>query len=207
MKYTVLLLASLGATPAFAQVPAQLPAGGSARGAGGRGPAAPPPDPFGITLPAFPDGSRIPDKYTCAGGPAQSAPSPEIKFGPVPKGTVSFVLLMHDPEFRNGKGVADNTHWLVWNIPGDSKGLPEGFPVGNTLPDGTHQLARRAGTQGAYLGPCAPLGLDHHYTWTLYALDTKLDLPESASRAEIFAAAEGHVIGSTEFIGLFHKLL
>jgi len=67
-------------------------------------------------------------------------------------------------------------------------------------------MARRAGTQGAYLGPCAPLGLDHHYTWTLYALDTRLDLPESASRTEVFAAAEGHVIGSTEFIGIFHKL-
>src|SRR5690242_17483629 len=113
--------AMLTAGLALAQERGGAPGGGGGRG-GGRGPATPP---LIMTSTAWEDGGVIPDKYTQAAG--ATAPSPELKWSQVPMGTQSFVLLMHDPEPVLQKGSKmDITHWLVWNIPGTSTGLPEG---------------------------------------------------------------------------------
>ena len=195
----VLLCAS---TVAFtsAQPP---PASAGQRGAGGRGPASPP---LIMTSSAWEDGGVIPDKYTQAAGP--TAPSPELKWSQVPAGTQSFVLLMHDPEpVLNRGSKMDITHWLVWNIPGTSTGLPEGVPAGE-LPDGTRQVSLRS---NGYMGPGAPPGPYHHYTFELYALDTKLDVPQgtaqeaAATRTAVFNAMDGHVLGKAVLVARFHR--
>src|SRR5437870_6627756 len=149
----------------------QPPAGGAAQGRGaGRGPATPP---LIMTTAAWEDGGVIPDKYTQAAG--ATAPSPELKWSQVPMGTQSFVLLMHDPEPVLAKGSKmDITHWLIWNIPGTSTGLAEGVAQGE-LPDGSRQVSLRS---NAYMGPGAPPGPYHHYTFELYALDTKFEVPQ-----------------------------
>ena len=179
------------------------PAGGGQRGAGGRGPATPP---LILTSPAWEDGGVIADKYTQASGP--TAPSPELKWSQVPAGTQSFVLLMHDPEpVLNRGSKMDITHWLVWNIPGTSTGLPEGVPSGE-LPDGTRQVSLRS---NGYMGPGAPPGPYHHYTFELYALDTKLDVPQgtpqeaAATRTAVVNAMDGHVLGKAVLVARFHR--
>ena len=151
-------------------------------------------------------GGVIPDKYTQAAGP--TAPSPELKWSQVPAGTQSFVLLMHDPEpVLNRGSKMDITHWLVWNIPGTSTGLPEGVAAGE-LPDGTRQLSLRS---NGYMGPGAPPGPYHHYTFELYALDTKLDVPQgtaqeaAATRTAVFNAMDGHVLGKAVLVARFHR--
>ena len=45
----------------------------------------------------------------------------------------------------------------------------------------------------------------HHYTFELFALDTKLDLTEAASRAEVMKAIDGHIIGKAVLEGRFHQ--
>jgi len=171
--------------------------------AGGRGPQVPP---LLLTVHGFADGSEVPLKYSCSGPPAGGV-SPAIDWKQVPPGTQSFVLLVHDPEPHPGKGLIDVTHWLIWNIPGTATGLPEAVPAGATLPDGSHQMKRGNGANAVagYFGPCAPPGPDHHYTYELWALDTKLDLPETASRPDVMKAADGHILGAAEWIGLFHR--
>src|SRR4051794_26570877 len=145
---------------------AQQPAAGGQRAGG------PPNPPLIMTTTAFQDGGVIPDKYTQAAGP--SAVSPALNWSQVPAGTQSFVLLMHDPEPVLNKGSKmDITHWLIWNIPGTATGLPESVAAGE-LPDGSRQVSLRA---NAYMGPGAPAGPYHHYTFELYALDIKLDVP------------------------------
>jgi len=189
------------AAVAGAQTP---PAGGAQRGAGGgRGPATPP---LIMTSSAWEDGGVIPDKYTQAAGP--TAPSPELKWTQVPPGTQSFVLLMHDPEpVLNRGSKMDITHWLIWNIPGTSTGLPEGVATGE-LPDGTRQVSLRS---NAYMGPGAPPGPYHHYTFELYALDTKLDVPQgtpqeaAATRTAVVNAMDGHVLGKAVLVARFHR--
>ena len=171
-------------------------------GGGGRGPAIPP---LIMTTTAWEDGGVIPDKYTQKAGPM--AVSPELKWSQVPMGTQTFALLLHDPEPVLNKGLMDVTHWLIWNIPGTSTGLPEGVAQGE-LPDGSRQVSLRG---NAYMGPGAPAGPYHHYTFELYALDTKLDVaqgtPQEAAgtRTAVVNAMDGHVLGKAVLVARFHQ--
>lgn len=168
----------------------------------GGAPAAPAPPPLTLTSTSFPDGSVIPDKYTQAGDQT----SPELSWTNTPSGTVSFVLHMHDLEVSRNKTTEDQLHWLVWNIPGNVTSLPEGIPMGQ-MKDGAYQVSASG---QVYRGPGAPAtGPRHHYTFELYALDTKLDIqPGSdafATRVDVMKAIQGHILGKAVYMGLFHK--
>jgi hypothetical protein len=39
----------------------------------------------------------------------------------------------------------------------------------------------------------------------LYALDSTLNLPEDATRAEIVKASDGHVLAAAGWFGMFHQ--
>jgi Raf kinase inhibitor-like YbhB/YbcL family protein len=169
--------------------------------AGARPPAGP-----GLTLttPAFEDSGLIPAQYTQNAAPATPV-SPPLEWTHVPAGTVSFTLIMHDPDTAPKRGVADNLHWLAFNIPGTARSLPENIPGTPTLPDGTIQIKNGHGAVG-FLGPGAgAAGPYHHYTWELYALDITLDLTPDATRADVLKAMDGHVLGKGILAGRFHR--
>ena len=204
IRYAVTFLAALISVSISAVASAQpTPAAGQAPAAAAR-PA--PQPPLLMTSTAWEDGGVIPNKYTQAAGPA--AVSPELKWSQVPAGTQSFVLLLHDPEPVLNKGSKmDITHWLIWNIPGTSTGLAENVVAGE-LPDGSRQVSLRG---NAYMGPGAPPGPYHHYTFELYALDTKLDVPQGtaqqagATRTAVIDAMDGHVLGKALLVARFHR--
>ena len=206
MRANVLVLVTMMAAAGLAlgaQERGAAPGGGQGGGRG-RGPQTPP---LLMTTTAWEDGGVIPDKYTGKAGP--TAPSPALSWSQVPMGTLSFVLLMHDPEpifpARTSKG--DITHWLIWNIPGTSTGLPEGVMAGE-LADGTRQVSLRG---NGYMGPGAPPGPYHHYTFELYAIDIKLDVPmgtpqeATATRNAVVNAMDGHVLGKAVLVARFHQ--
>jgi len=176
------------AASAFAQTPA---------------PAAPANPPMTLTISGWADGDPIPVKFTQAGEQV----SPEMKWTNVPKGTVSFFLHMHDPDVARNKGTEDQAHWVFWNIPGTATGLPENVPKGADLPDGSHQISASG---PVYRGPGAPAtGPQHHYTFEIYALDTKLDVVATAdafeTRTNVMKAVQGHVLGKAVYVGLFRR--
>ncbi len=192
MKRSSLTLAVLTffAAHAHAQTPAPAPA-------------APANPPMVLTIPGWPDGDPIPLKFTQAGEQV----SPEMKWTNVPKGTVTFLLHMHDPDVARNKTTEDQAHWVMWNIPGTATGLPEGVPKGADLPDGSHQISASG---PVYRGPGAPAtGPQHHYTFEIYALDTKLDVVATAdafeTRTKVMAAAQGHILGKAVYVGLFRR--
>ena len=167
-------------------------------------PAAPPanrPLPLVLSSPAYEDGGVLPDKYT------QKAPqpSPSIPFSwtGTPAGTQSFVLILHDLDVVTNKTLTDSLHWLAWNIPATATSLPEGVPNVAGLPDGTVQLSHR-GTIG-FVGPGWPGPSYHHYTAELLALDTKLRLATTATRDEVMAATNGHILARAALAGRFHR--
>lgn len=175
-------------------ITAQTPGGGQ------KPPARPP---LTLTTTAFPDGGTIPVKYTQAGEQV----SPALNWTNVPPGTVSFVLHMRDPDVARNKGTEDQVHWVLWNIPGAATGLPEGVPKGEQLPDGSQQISASG---PVYRGPGAPAtGPMHHYTFELFALDTKLDVKPGAdaweTRAAVYKAMQGHVLGKAVYVGLFRR--
>jgi len=164
---------------------------------------APVPVLFSMTTTAFADGTDIPAKYTQAGNQT----SPAIMWMNVPAGTVTFLLHMHDLEVSRNHTSDDQLHWIVWNIPGSATGLPEGVPMGAQLQNGAYQLSA---TGAVYRGPGAPAGGPrHHYTFELYALDTKIDVQPGTdafeTRTSIMKAIQGHILGKAVYMGLFHR--
>jgi Raf kinase inhibitor-like YbhB/YbcL family protein len=100
--------------------------------------------------------------------------------------------------------VDDYLHWVMFNIPGTARELPEGVPAGAELPDGSIQAKNRGGNK--YIGPGAPaVGPHHHYTFELFALDTKLDLGADATRADLLKAIDGHILHKAVVVGRFHQ--
>jgi Raf kinase inhibitor-like YbhB/YbcL family protein len=164
------------------------------------------PAPPGLTLTSsgFKDGDIIPDKYTQSAGPA--AISPKLEWTNVPNGTVTFALILHDPDTALQKKTDDVLHWMAFNIPGSARELAENIPASSaTLPDGTVQAKNLRGGVG-FMGPGAgAAGPYHHYTFELFALDTKLDLGPDASRADVLSAMQGHIIGKGVLVGRFHR--
>jgi len=130
--------------------------------------------------------------------------SPKLEWKNIPAGTVSFVLLMHDPDVAIGKKTEDVTHWMAFNIPGTATELAGGQSADAKLADGTIQIVNRGGKVG-FMGPGAPPGTYHHYTFELMALDTKLDLGPDATRDAVIAAAQGHIVGKGVLVCRFHR--
>jgi Raf kinase inhibitor-like YbhB/YbcL family protein len=182
-------------------------AGSALLAQGGRG--GPRTPPMVLTIAGWADGTQIPAKFTQAGEQV----SPELKWTNVPPGTQSFVVNMLDPDVAVMRGPEAQPHWIVWNIPATAAGLPEGMKPGAEQPDGTRQISA-SGPQ--YRGPGAPAtGPLHHYTFEVYALDTKIDVAPSTAtpainaaletRAAVMKAMQGHVLGKAVYVGLFHR--
>jgi Raf kinase inhibitor-like YbhB/YbcL family protein len=174
-----------------------------------RGAAPAPAPPMTMTVAGFPDGGQVPVKYTqAAPGVANGEGlSPAITWTNTPPGTQSFVLNMHDMEVVRNKTTDDQAHWVVWNIPASSTGLPEGVPKGSRLADGSYQISA---TGTMYRGPGAPAnGPPHHYMFEVYALDTKLDVQPTTdafeTRANVMKAMQGHILGKAVYGGLFKR--
>jgi Raf kinase inhibitor-like YbhB/YbcL family protein len=134
--------------------------------------------------------------------------SPQLSWSGAPAGTVSFMLLMVDdmhyayPEAPAG---AYFGHWLVYNLPGDATQLPEGAASSGALPQGVVQGVNDYPPpyNAGYGGPC-PGAEEHYYIFTLYALDTTLDIsPELADLPTLQSELFGHILDQTELRGYF----
>jgi len=163
-----------------------------------------------LSTTAFTDGGEVPVRFSQAaeGAAPGEGTSPPLVWDNVPAEARSFVLHMHDLEVARNRTTDTQVHWLVWNIPGDARGLPEGIPRGSRLVNGARQISA---TGPVYRGPGAPATrpTPHHYVFELYALDTVLDVASSAdafeTRERVMAAMQGHVIGKAVYVGRFRR--
>jgi Raf kinase inhibitor-like YbhB/YbcL family protein len=149
-----------------------------------------------LTSTSFPEGSRIPAKFTCNG----AGVSPQLAWSAPPAGTASYALIVTDPDAPGRTFV----HWVLYDLPAETRTLPEGLPPQGQLQDGSRQGRNDFGEIG-YGGPCPPPGSPHHYVFTLYALDATLNLPVGATRAQVEAVMQGHILARGELIGLFQR--
>lgn len=144
-----------------------------------------------ITSAAFENNGKIPSKYTCD---AENV-SPELSFSEVPENTQSLVLINNDPDSPARGGW---THWVVINMDPASAGITE-----NSKPSSGLETTTSFGKPG-YGGPCPPSG-SHRYYFYLYALDSPLDLDESADKEDVEAAMEGHILEKAELLGNYER--
>ncbi|NPV13662.1 YbhB/YbcL family Raf kinase inhibitor-like protein [candidate division WOR-3 bacterium] len=146
--------------------------------------------------PAFAPETEIPVRYTGDGEDI----SPELVWDSVPDGVKSFALICSDPDAPIGTFV----HWVIYNIPGVVRRLPEGVVNKEQLDDGTKQGVNSFQRIG-YNGPKPPPGKPHRYIFQLYALDTILDLPPGASVGKLQEAMTGHIRAEARLVGIYGR--
>lgn len=151
---------------------------------------------FELRSPAFQPDQSIPRKYTCD-GPDVSVP---LRWTDPPPGTKSFALIVDDPDAPRGTWV----HWVLYDLPAETRELPEGLPSQETLPNGAKQGLndfRRVG----YGGPCPPPGPAHRYVFKLYALDSQTNLKPRATKQQLLDAMKGHILAEAQLIGRYQR--
>ena len=148
-----------------------------------------------VTSPAFKDAGFISVKYTCDGEDV----SPALEWPSVPDETKSMALICDDPDAPRGTFV----HWVLYDLPADTRKLPQNVAAGGTLPDGTRQGTNDFGSIG-YNGPCPPGGI-HRYFFKLYALDAPVNLPPGARKADLLGAMKGHILAEGQLMGKYKR--
>jgi Raf kinase inhibitor-like YbhB/YbcL family protein len=145
---------------------------------------------FVLTSPSFDEGGAIPIRHSCDGADV----SPALDWEGAPQGTVSFALIVDDPDARGF------IHWVVYDIPGGPAGsLTEGLREMDTPPQGRTDFGR-----SGYGGPCPPSGT-HHYRFTLWALSVRLNLSGTPSAAEVRTALTTRILGQTTLTGTYAR--
>ena len=151
---------------------------------------------FNIVTTAFEQGHSIPREHTCEGDDI----SPPLRWDGEPGGTVSYALIMEDPDAPGGTF----THWIVYNLPPDVHELEKIIPIQKNLDNGAHQAKNDFGKIG-YGGPCPPKGEEHRYFFRIYALKKKLP-PESIQNGSDFhEAIKENVLAEAEYMGKYYR--
>src|SRR2546423_15200371 len=101
--------------------------------------------PFQLRSPVFRENEVIPKKYTCDG----SDVSVPLTWSNPPQGTKSFALIADDPDAPAGTWV----HWVLYDLPPDTRELPESSSRQEHLENGAAQGKNDFGKIG-YGGPC-----------------------------------------------------
>jgi hypothetical protein len=146
---------------------------------------------------AFSDGGTIPSQYTCEGEDT----SPPLAWSEVPRNAKTLALIVDDPDAPDPAAPQRVwVHWVLYNIPVSTTGLAENI---TTLPIGTQEGINDWKRTG-YGGPCPPIGR-HRYFFKLYALDTRLDLHNPPTKAQLEKAMHGHILAQASFMGTYHR--
>ena len=149
-----------------------------------------------LSSPSIAPGAIIASDFACTGADR----SPELAWRDAPKSTVTFALIVEDPDAPGGTFV----HWVAYNIPASRTSLPAGVPQSAEVPGGGANGMNSFGHIG-YNGPCPPPGKTHHYRFHLFALDSALSIGDGASAAAIESAIKGHVAAEAELTGTFNR--
>ena len=138
-----------------------------------------------LTSSAFSYGDEIPRQFGYKNGNEE----PPLTINGIPEGTKSLALIMDDPDAMGAVGKVW-VHWVVWNINPDTKRF-------NDALEGMTDFG-----EVGYGGP-APPDKRHTYVFKLYALDTKLDLSNESTKADLEKAMEGHIIEQASLTGTY----
>lgn len=152
---------------------------------------------------AFANNEFIPEKYTGDGLDL----SPQLSWTNAPERTVEFALICDDPDAPTPEPWV---HWVIYKIPGTVSELPEGLPqdliLGKPVSASQGKNSWISGRVYGYRGPDPPRGHGtHHYRFTLYALDTPLDLEPGAEKDQLLEAMHGKILASAEYTGTYEK--
>lgn len=133
---------------------------------------------------------NIPKRYTCE----DKNISPELNWKNIPEKTQSLALIVSDPDTPS-----DTYHWVVYNIPPTVSILTEGS---NDIPG---MVGNNSFSKKSYNGPCPPKGTTHSYVFTLYALNTLLNLSAGADAKAVLNAIQQHILSQAKLTSRFGR--
>ncbi|MFP4487801.1 MAG: YbhB/YbcL family Raf kinase inhibitor-like protein [Bacteroidales bacterium] len=151
---------------------------------------------FTITSTAFEHGANIPKEHTCDGDDV----SPALKWEGEPAGTLTYALIMEDPDAPGGTF----THWIVYNLPKDCHKLEKIIPIQKHLDNKATQAKNDFGKIG-YRGPCPPGGSEHRYFFRIFALKKKLPRESVKNGKEFYEALNGLILDKAEYMGKYYR--
>lgn len=160
---------------------------------------------FKLTSQAFADGEAIPSQFTCEGEHV----SPPLTIRGVPKAAKTLVLIVTDPdipqEVKENMGIEIFDHWVVYNIAAEAVNNDE-----ITIDIGQTPGAEGVNSSGdaGYTGPCPPAEYDpteHRYVFSVYALDSELDIKPQPNKSTVMEAMKGHILKKAELVGRYEK--
>jgi len=124
----------------------------------------------------------LPQTFTCQGEDI----NPDLVVEDVPPDAASLAVDMVD---TSGIFAGTQAHWLLWNISPDTLKIPAN----------ANNLVGVLGTNDAgkqfYSGPCQTNDSAKHYRFEVYALDTVLNLPQTANYTAFQKAISNHILG------------
>lgn len=160
-----------------------------------------------LTSSAFQEGTKIDARHTTEGDDI----SPPLAWTDVPQGTHSLALICDDPDAPSPQRPATEpwVHWVIFNIPADVSGLPQGIsrePESGQVPGARQGVNSWPNDNVGYRGPAPPPGSgQHRYFFKLYALDTVLELDAGATRQQMVEAMAGHILGEGQLMGVYER--
>ena len=127
--------------------------------------------------------------------------SPPITWTQV-EGAESYALIVEDPDAPQEKPFI---HWMIWNIPAEAGGLPEGVPLAQRI-DPPHPIFQGRNDMGEYgwFGPRPPAGHGvHRYYFQVFALDQLIEVGPDTPLPELLNILKGHTIAQGEMMATY----
>ncbi|WP_121115034.1 YbhB/YbcL family Raf kinase inhibitor-like protein [Croceibacterium ferulae] len=149
-------------------------------------------DGFALSSAAFTHGEALDPCFTAD---EEDAVAPPLEWTEPPAGTQDMVLLVEDPDAPAPQPFC---HWLVWGLAPGAGQLLEG----ETPP----RVGKNSYGNSEWLLPDPPTGHgSHDYVFQLFALDLPLTQMPGATRDEVLAAMDGHVLAVATLTGTYSR--
>lgn len=122
-----------------------------------------------------------------------------------PEETQSFAVILDDKDAVTAAGFVW-THWLIADLTqtevpeNDSQNTPHYTQGANSW---ASVLGQHSPTEAACYGGMAPPNCLHRYDLTVYALDTRLNLPQGFLQNELHYAMQGHILAQASTTGIY----
>ncbi|HLV07565.1 MAG TPA: YbhB/YbcL family Raf kinase inhibitor-like protein [Croceibacterium sp.] len=149
-------------------------------------------DGFVLRSAAFDQGEELDPSFTAD---EEDAVAPPLEWTAPPAGAAELVLIVEDADSPTAEPFC---HWLVWGLAAQQGKLLEG--------EAPPRVGKNAFGNSEWLLPDPPADHEpHDYVFQLFAVDRPLPLLPGATRADVLAAMEGHVVGAAVLTGTYGR--
>ena len=142
-------------------------------------------------------------QFSPNGMPTYSIP---FEITDVPAGTKSFAVVLEDKDAISAAGFVW-THWLIADLERTSVQENESQTATDFV-QGANSWASVLGKfdikEASAYGGMAPPNSNHRYELYVYALDTKLNLPQGFRFNELHYAMQGHILDQAYLVGWYN---